>query len=398
MPLGLPSEAWTSPLFDTLLPARVAALHPGVPYVPNSPCGGDLPFHVGTGVAHYFGVGAYRRPLSDARSAGIRFTSECLAFAHVPEDDSALEAMGGLLPVPHHPRWKAGVPRDASAGWDFEDVRDHYLRDLHGVDPVALRSEDLPRYWALSRVVSGEVMQQVFQAWRRVGSPTRGGITWFYSDLRPGAGWGVVDSQGRRKPAWWFLRRAWAPRACFFTDEGLDGLDLHLLNEGTEPLRGRVEVDVLRQGRQPVATARAEVDVPARGVERFGVQALLGRFFDLTRAYRFGPPGHDVVVVRLYDETGELLADDAYFPPGASPPPVDAALVEARVEGSTLVLGSPRFLRSVRLESTTHAPGDNYFHLHPGIPRAIPLAALGDRPAKVLVSALNLDEVVTARG
>lgn len=395
--LGMPREAWSSALFDELLPAAVAEHHPGVPYVPNSPCGGDLPFAVGSGVAHYFGVGAYRRPLSDVRASRVPFTSECLAFAHVPEDDTAAQAMGGGPAVPHHPRWKAGVPRDANAGWDFEDVRDHYLRDVHGVDPVALRSEDLERYWALSRVVSGEVMHRVFAEWRRAGSPTRGGITWTWSDLRPGAGWGLVDALGRRKPAWWFARRAWAGRAVFLTDEGLDGLDVHVVNEGPGTLRGRLEVTCLRRGRQVVASAEAPVDVEARAVSRLGVSALLGRFVDLTRAYRFGPPAVDAVVVRVLTDDGERVSDDCYFPPGATPPLVEPPVVEASVGDDGLTLRTSSFLRSVRIESPTHLPSDNYFHLAPGLARCVRLHATGDRPARVYLSALNLDGVVTVR-
>src|SRR5581483_11216688 len=84
------------------------------------------------------GVGAYLRPLEDVRRAGVRFASECLAFANVPDAGPADRAQG--------------VMKDADTDWDFADVRDHYLRLLHGVGP-----ED-PDYWDYSRLVSGEVM------------------------------------------------------------------------------------------------------------------------------------------------------------------------------------------------------------------------------------------------
>ena len=65
-----------------------------------------------------------------------------------------------LVPEPpyeafvHHPRWKAGVARDAGSGWDFDDLRDHYLALVYGVDPGALRRGQSDRYLELSRAVT----------------------------------------------------------------------------------------------------------------------------------------------------------------------------------------------------------------------------------------------------
>ncbi len=94
------------------------------------------------------------------------------------------------------PRWKRAVPRDPGAGWDFEDVRDHYLTTLFGVDPAQLRWADFARYLDLSRAVSCILMEHVFAEWRRVGSRCAGGLVWQLQDLVPGAGWGVIDPPG----------------------------------------------------------------------------------------------------------------------------------------------------------------------------------------------------------
>src|SRR5439155_9562731 len=123
--------------------------------------------------ASYYGVGAYLRPLADARLSGLRFASECLGFANIPEPAALARLPGGATKV-HQAGWKARSPRDLGAGWDFDDVRDHYLQSLFGIDAASLRSCDHERYLMLGRAVSGMAMAEAFEQWRSAGSPCRG--------------------------------------------------------------------------------------------------------------------------------------------------------------------------------------------------------------------------------
>ncbi len=402
--LGQPAASWSNEFFDVQLPALCAELHDGVPYFPSTPWGGALPFHAGSGLAHYYGVGAYRRPLADARLTRVKFTPECLAFSQVPDAETTALVMGSANPPPHHPKWKAGVPRDTGAGWDFEDVRDHYLRELFGVDPVALRSHDLARYYALSRVVPGELMRRVYAEWRSPAHECGGALVWFLRDFVPGAGWGIVDAAGRPKASYWYLKRAWAPRSLHLTDEGLDGLAIHVVNECAEPLEATLELEMVTASGEAPDTARRPIEVPARGAATVSADALLGYFSDCTWAYRFGPARHEVVIARLRGADGAVLAEDFHFPAGMGAVRAHAAELRAvaRWEGEGRVrvtLACDRFVHGVSIACEGYAPDDNHFHLAPRATRDVVFRALGGEAGrfKAHFDALNLAAPVTVR-
>ena len=383
--LGLPQAAWGGPLTREILPALAAAHRPDVPYVENSPSGGVMPFSPNAGVTHYYGVGAYCRPLEDARRANVRFAAESLAFAHVPEQ----QTLDAHLPVPavHDPRWKARVPRDRGASWDFEDVRDHYLGLIYDEDPARLRREDPARYLDLSRAVTGEVIEATFAEWRRPASTCNGALVWTFQDLLPGAGWGVVDATGLPKPVWHALRRAFRPVQVTLSDEGTNGLDVHVINDGPAARDLTVELTCLRHGRQPVVTGRQALTLAPRSAVTLPATGLFGAFFDTTYAFRFGPPAHDVTVARLMGTDGAVVAEAFHFPRGraaALHPAVLAASVERdAADGWMLTLSANRFVQSVAIDAPGFDTGDNWFHLAPDRPKAIRLTPRpGTDPAR----------------
>jgi beta-mannosidase len=346
----------------------VQSLRPDVPYVVYSPSGGAMPFSSNVGVTHYYGVGAYMRPLADARRADVRFAAESLAFAHVPQ----ARTLGQHLPVPavHSPLWKERVPRDRGASWDFEDVRDHYLQELYGFEPNRLRREDPDLYLNLSRAVTGEVAEETYAEWRRQGSGCNGALVWTLQDLLPGAGWGVIDSTGEPKPVWYALRRAFRPMQILLMDEGTNGLDVHIINESDAALDLTVEVSCLRDGRQIVVGGGRDLVLDARGKQKIACTDLFGAFFDTTYAFRFGPPSHDVTVARLTaPATGTVIAQAFYFPLGRPKAFHDAEITASAVqEGEDwfLELSSDRLAQSVQIDLEAYRAEDDWFHLAPG--------------------------------
>jgi beta-mannosidase len=364
---GLPPASWGNALFDEVLPEIARRRRPDVAWLRSTPDGGAMPFSVSEGVGHYFGVGAYRRPLADARTAEVRFAAECLAFAHVPEAASLDEGLSA--PAVHHPDWKRRVPRDHGAAWDFEDIRLHYEALLFGDGIAALRLEDPARALDVGRMTTAAVVEAVLDEWRRPGSPTRGALAFLHRDMRIGAGWGFVDAAGRPKSSWWALARASRPVRLILADEGVNGFELHLLDDTAAPVRGRLELAALADGRRPVVSGAREVEVSAHGHLTLAATDLLGGFFDLNRAYRFGPPAHDTVVARLVGAEGEVLAETIRFVEPWSPVRRPAGLtvrLDEGADGFALVVGVDRAVRAVVIEDAGFEPADSWFAMAPG--------------------------------
>jgi beta-mannosidase len=377
--LGLPAEVGRADFFAAEVPARLRLADCDAIVVPSTPTGGLRPFQTDAGIAHYYGVGGYRRPLTDVRLADVRFAAECLAFSNVP-DEGALGALGD----PDGPRWKAAVPRDHGSSWDFEDVRDHYLAELYGVDPDELRRMDPARYLELGRLVTGELMAEVYGEWRRAGSRSGGGLVLWLRDQRPGAGWGVLDHRGLPKVAWHHLRRALAPVAVWTTDEGLNGIRVHVANDGPTRIVARLRVAAYQDDEILVDEASEQLRLDAGITIERDVEAMLGRFVDIGWSYRFGPAVRSLVAASLERESpdgaDELLSQAFRFPLGrpAAARPVAEIGLQGRVrfdgeDRALATLGSTRYAHGVRLTVPGFAATDDGFGLEPGHERQIRL-------------------------
>ena len=402
--LGMPAALWSNELFDKVLADAAAALRPDVPYTPQSPWGGELPFVADHGISHYYGVSAHRRPIEEARRAGVRFSAESLGLANVP--DVAPVALEPDRPAIVHPAYVERRAHDVAASWAFEAVRNHYTRTLYDLDVAALRAEDPLRFLDYARATSAEVMEATFAEWRREGSCTRGALVWFLRDLAAGAGWGVIDALGVPKAAYWGLKRAFKPVGLALTDENLNGLKVSLFNETAAARAVRLTLTCLREGETAVMSAATDLVLQPRRTIALPATTLWGGFFDTTYAYQFGEPSHDVTVARLLDADGAYLAEAFHFPLGRGHARHDLGLTATLIgdeAGWSLEVATRRLAQSVRISGDDQRPGgswpegsqpdDNWFHLAPGAARVIALGRAARRPSGTITALNGLERV-----
>ena len=373
-----------------------------MPYVTSSPTGGDIPFQPDAGDCHYWGVGSYLRPPSDARLSGIRFMSEGMGFAIPPERETMEQEWGGAVGAGHDPEWKRALHHDTGRSWDLEDVRDYYVGQLLRSDPHLLRYLDPERALDLGRAVTAELFGRTFAEWRRPGSSCDGGL-------------GVALRRSRARGRLGFRRRPGAaegavvesaaglrPGGPLGTDEGLNGLDLHVLNDGGAVFDGEVTVTLFARGELAVEEADRTVTVAARGHLTVGAGSLFDGFRDVSYSHRFGPPAYDVVAARLTAADGTALSDVVFLPAGLDRPlESEIGLAATARPGGRRTLvpvgHAPVDLAQwVVVEVPGYRPSDSWFHLAPGSTRTLSLeGGDGGQPPAGQVRAVNA--VTTAR-
>ncbi|WIM99120.1 glycoside hydrolase family 2 TIM barrel-domain containing protein [Actinoplanes oblitus] len=142
---------------------------------------------------------------------------------------------------------------------------------------------------------------------------TMGSILWQLNDCWPVTSWAVVDGAGRRKPAWYALRRCYAPRLLAFRDG-----ELVVVNDSPDPWRATVRLR--RSGFQgPVlASAELDIDVAPRSVAAVPLDPALTTPGDVTREVLVAD-ADGLRATHLFAEDFDLAYDPAALTADISP-------------------------------------------------------------------------------
>ncbi|MGK5674750.1 glycoside hydrolase family 2 protein [Micromonospora sp. URMC 106] len=262
----LAGRTWGRGYYLELLPRIVGELDPTRPYWPGSPWSGSEEIHPNDpahGTTHIWDVwntDDYTR----YRDYVPRFVAE-FGYQAPPAYATLRRALSDdpLAPdspgMAHHQKatdgdakLRRGLDAHLPAPADFDDW--HWLTQLNQARAIQLGVEH-------------------FRSHRDVCAGT---IVWQLNDCWPVTSWSAVDGDGRRKPLWYALRRAYADRL-LTVQPRRDGLAVVAVNDGPVPWRAAVSVTRLALTGEPRAKTTLELDVPAYGKVELALPAELAR-------------------------------------------------------------------------------------------------------------------------
>jgi len=173
---------------------------------------------------------------------------------------------------------------------------------------------------------------------------TMGSIIWQLNDCWPVTSWALVDGAGRLKPAWYALRRSYAPRVVSFqTRDG--ALALVAVNDTDEAWTGQARLRRTGFDGTELAGATLDVQVCARSVTTVALPAGL---------LAVGDPAREVLVADLDAlRATHLFAEDTDL--AYEPVPL-TALPERTDGGYQVTVTATSFARDVAILADRVAP------------------------------------------
>ncbi|MFQ5805965.1 MAG: hypothetical protein ACE5I3_05900 [Phycisphaerae bacterium] len=259
---------------------------------------------------------------------------------------------------------------NAQNTWRGEPLLDHLLRVNLCDRPDKLCFEDYVHY---SAILQGEALETAIDNWRRRKFDTAAAVFWMFNDTWPATvGWTPIDYYRRRKPAFWYVKRAFTDLraicvalenelAFFVVSDFLEPQEVSL-RYGLFAMRGGLPVDETINVHCPANSAIVTARLPLSAWDDAGIDTH-GAFAVLSNE------SGELSTHRLFRERFRRLA-------------WEPAKVEVTEAESGLRLWCDRLAWAVCLDAEgEHALADNYFDLIPGVERFVPWPADVPLPA-----------------
>lgn len=230
--------------YQQVIPALLATLDPGTPYRPGSPFGGPQNNHnsMMEGDVHDWTVwhGLPTIP-PDAPVGDYDRSPEGVAYTRYAEDMGRFISEFGIQSAPSMSAFRRMLPgeqlRLGSPGF-ANRLKDRPADKVNAMlVSVTGLPETLEDYVTFTQLTQAEGLKFGIEHFRRRKPHCSGTLVWQFNDCWPGISWSLVDYYGYAKAAYHYVRRAFAPLAASFRQDGA-GVELWIVNDTAAPCAG----------------------------------------------------------------------------------------------------------------------------------------------------------------
>jgi beta-mannosidase len=246
----LQGRTWGAGYYFDLLPRVVSEVDPSRPYWPGSPYSGSrdrFPNDPAHGTMHIWTVWN-DLDYTHYRDYRPRFVAE-FGYQGPPAFATLRRALSDDPLAPDSPGM---VQHQKALGGGLKLQR--------GLDRHMPPPRDFDDWHYLAQVVQARAVALGVEYFRSLRPLCMGSVMWQLNDCWPVTSWSTVDGDGRRKPLWYALRRAYADRLLTI-QPAQDGLTLVAVNDGAQPWYAETSVTRLSLDGQPKAKSTAHIEV-----------------------------------------------------------------------------------------------------------------------------------------
>ncbi len=221
-------------VYNYILPEVVRRNCEGIPYWNGSPYGGEKPNDPNVGDRHHWSD-CMMNPEMEKRITPEEY-DKCTAlfvseygYIGAPPKETVVKYLDG---APFERQGKVWQHHNNTFEKNTVDagIKKHYA------DPANISIDD---YFLYSGLCQGLMYGYSLES-HRFRPECHGGLFWMYEDCWGEVGWTIIDYYLRRKTAWYFVKRAFAPVRLILREKK-GSIQVTMANDTQKPLKGVVE-------------------------------------------------------------------------------------------------------------------------------------------------------------
>ncbi|OHB57720.1 MAG: hypothetical protein A2Y12_14095 [Planctomycetes bacterium GWF2_42_9] len=223
---------------------------------------------------------------------------------------------------------------------------------LAGIKKYYHEPESLDEYILYSGLVQGLMLQGALESFR-IRQSCNGALFWMYNDCWGEVGWSIIDYFKRRKPSWYFVKRAFAP-VKLVIQRSEEAISVTFINDSPTKFNELIEIAFLDSNQNINTIQKVPVNIsPFERIQIYQAQLnmktqniLFARSLNLSQIEP---------AIHFINEPRNVHLPKAVF---------KMHLISEESGNYTLTISSNSFAHAVELELPAQAvPSDNYFDL-----------------------------------